>query len=162
MVRYIELTKNKKTLVDDDWHELLSQFKWNAHEGVKGCWYARRGGSFNGKRFNERLHRVILSTPIGVLVDHINGDGLDNRRENLRLCTHSENIRNSRPHKNASSKYKGVYWDKDRKKWRARIRVNDVLKHLGSFKSEEDAAMEYNKAAAFYFGEFAHLNTGGN
>jgi hypothetical protein len=93
-----------------------------------------------------------------VFVDHINGNGLDNRKSNLRICTHQQNCENSRKRKKSFSKYKGVYWSKNAKKWVAQITIDGKSKHLGYFELEEDAAAAYDKAAVKYFGEFACLN----
>lgn len=89
--------------------------------------------------------------------DHRNGNGLDNRRKNLRPCTHAQNCRNAKP-RSVSSKYKGVGWSRVHNKWRARIRVDGILKSLGVFTEEAQAARAYDRAAAEYFGEFARLN----
>lgn len=94
----------------------------------------------------------------GFWVDHINGDTLDNRRSNLRLCTVSGNNHNRMKSKNNTSGYKGVSWLKQNQKWRAYIKVNSKDKHLGCYLDKEDAARAYDKAAKEYFGEFARLN----
>jgi hypothetical protein len=106
------------------------------------------------------LHRAILSLhkKDPRIVDHINHDTLDNRKINLRICTNTENIRNSGMSKNNTSGYKGVSYRKKEKNWRAYIRVNSVQKYLGCFKTKEQAAEMYNEAAKWYHGEFACLN----
>ena len=103
------------------------------------------------------LHRDILGNPEGKVVDHINGNKLDNRKYNLRVCSIKENIRNSKP-KEGTSKYKGVHWDKSRNKWVSSIKVDREGKYLGRFNKEIDAAKAYDVAAEKYFGEFARLN----
>lgn len=104
------------------------------------------------------LHRLLLTASSGYDVDHVNGNGLDNTRENLRLCSRTENLRNKRGYKNTSSKYKGVYLLSSGM-WRAKIGLGSKnSKHLGVFTLEEDAARAYDAAALFYFGEFARLN----
>lgn len=100
------------------------------------------------------LHREIMKPPAGMVIDHINGNPLDNRRENLRICEHRQNLWNGRPHRDGSSKYRGVCWSKDKRKWRAQIQG----KPLGFFASEDDAAKAYNAAAVVKFGEFVRLN----
>lgn len=110
-----------------------------------------------GKRFY--LHRFLLDFPIGLSIDHINGNGLDNRQINLRACTHQQNRMNSKVADfEKSSIYKGVYWKDRAKPWVAQIRVNYKRIYLGHHTLEIDAAKAYDIAALKYFGEFARLN----
>lgn len=102
------------------------------------------------------MHREIVGTPEGMDTDHINGDKLDNRRSNLRICTHAQNGANRGPQKNGSSGYKGVSYHC--KKWRVQICINGKTKRLGGFNSLLDAAKAYDKAARKYHGEFARTN----
>lgn len=106
------------------------------------------------------MHRAITNAPKGMDVDHINGNTRDNRRENLRVCTHAQNLAAGRPAKraNSKSKYNGVGWNKSANQWMARIRINGKLTYLGCFKDETAAARAYDKAAREHFGEFARLN----
>lgn len=105
------------------------------------------------------MHRVILDAPADMCVDHINGNPLDNRRENLRLCTRAENNRaKHRVKSGKTSRYKGVYLMKKTGKWIAGVRAHGKYKRLGSFENEADAARAYNEAAKQYYGEFAVLN----
>ena len=97
-----------------------------------------------------------------VQVDHINHDGLDCRRENLRACTVSQNGMNRLINKRKTSLFKGVVWNKARKKWRSQIKKDGKLLHLGSFESEVSAAKAYNEGAKKIFGEFAFFNQIGN
>ena len=105
------------------------------------------------------MHRVILNAREDQEVDHANGNPLDNRRSNLRLCTHSENAFNKRMMKNNTSGFKGVGWDKANQKWTAIISMNGKSIHLGRFPDAEDAALSYNEAATKYFGKFARINS---
>lgn len=151
----IALTQGKFAIVDEADYEWLNQWKWNLNSQT----YAVRGfyiGNYKQKTLS--MHRLIIDAPLGIFVDHINGNGLDNRRCNLRLCTHSQNHMNRKHHKDASSKYKGVSWHKPLKKWRTQIAVKQKGIHLGYFVSEIEAALAYNEAARIYFGEFAKLN----
>ncbi|MHC4574071.1 MAG: HNH endonuclease [Planctomycetota bacterium] len=103
------------------------------------------------------MHREICCAPRGVVVDHIDGNGLNNRKSNLRLCTVRQNLWNRRP-AGGTSLYKGVCWRAEKKKWAARITCRDRRHHLGYFDTEMEAADAYDKKAAALFGEFAYLN----
>lgn len=103
------------------------------------------------------MHRQIIDAKKGEHVDHINGNTLDNRLSNLRICAPTQNLQNKKS-KIGTSKYKGVYFNKSAKKWRAYITVNKKRRHLGTFENESDAALTYNKHAKEFFGEFALLN----
>ena len=149
----IPLSKGKHTIVDAEDYEWLMQWKWM----YSTTGYAIRHMTVNGKTKTIRMHRQILDVPIGLFADHINGNRTDNRRMNLRVCTHAENQHNYRSYK-GSSIYKGVAWDTDREKWRALIKVNRKSFFLGRYATQEDAARAYNAAALKYFGEFAQLN----
>lgn len=148
----IELTQGKVTLVDDDIFNELSQYKWYYAEG-----YARRTIRVNGKQKILRMHRQIMDTPIGLEVDHINGNTLDNRLVNLRNCLKRQNNMNCSKKRKASSKFKGVTKHNE-KWWRARLTFNGKLIQLGLFLNEREAAAAYNTAAVKYFGEYAYLN----
>lgn len=110
-----------------------------------------------GRWVDVAMHRLIMNAPEGSLVDHINGDGLDNRRENLRLATQSENLRNRRKYK-GSSKYLGVGWNKWRGVWVATVGYENRVLNLGTFKTEEEAARFRDDVASKLHGEFASLN----
>ena len=153
-MKEIKLTQGKVALVDDEDFEYLNQFKWQAKKG-RNTYYAIRGIVINGKHNTVLMHREILK---GDIIDHKNHNGLHNYKSNLRPCTHQENNRNQRVSANTSSIYKGVSWHTKRKKWMSYIVVDGAIIHLGRFKSEIDAAIEYNKAASLYFKEFAYLN----
>ena len=103
------------------------------------------------------MHRLLLKCE-GKIIDHISGDGLDNRRSNIRCCTKSENLLNRRININNNSGYKGVSWFKVVKKWRAQIQYKKIVYHLGTYDKRIDAAKAYNKAAIKFHGEFAKLN----
>ena len=159
-MKQINLTRGKVALVDDDDYETLIKFKWCASRcgfGIKEKFRAERRGP------NSRLllmHRQIMDiTDPKVLVDHINGDPLDNRRENLRAATHAENSRNMGLSKKNTTGYKGVRWNKNLKKWRASIWVGGRHMHLGLYTDARSAALAYNDAATLHFGEYARLNS---
>ena len=157
-MKKIPLTQNKFAIVDDEDYEFLSQWKWYYKNG-----YAIRAincGKINNKIKIKTImmHRVILKTSKEKHTDHINWDGLDNRKCNLRECTHSENHMNIRKKEGCTSKYIGVYWHKLGKKWISFIRVKGKKKYLGLFKLEKQAAEAYNIAALKYGTGFHTLN----
>lgn len=137
-------------LVDDCDFQRASRFSWFLTSGP--ILYAQRKQG----RKNILLHREIMDAPAGLYVDHINGNGLDNRRENLRLCTAKENIWNQRRRTKNTSGFKGV--NKSGGMWRARIKVNNQEIPLGCYEDATEAARAYDYAAKKYFGEFARTN----
>jgi len=149
-MKKIPLTQGKYAIVDDDMFDYLNQWKWH----LSRFGYAVR------KPGPEQIymHRAILKSEKGTSTDHINHDKLDNRRENLRICTTSQNMRNRGKQANNTSGYKGVFWSIPAKKWRAQITVMKKSIHLGLFTTPKEAAKVYNKAAIKHFGEFARLN----
>lgn len=149
-MKKIPLTQGKFALVDNADFEFLNQWKWYCEKD-----YAARQIKKNGKNIVLYMHRVILSAKKGQFCDHINGARNDNRRENLRLCLHAENMRNSKIQINNKSGFKGVSYNKKAKKWKAYI---GRAIYLGFFSCKEDAARAYNEAALKRFGEFARLN----
>lgn len=153
-MKTLKLSQNKETLVDDEDYEYLSQWKWYYHQG-----YAIRKISLgNGKRKTIRMHNEIITPFSGYVVDHIDGNTLNNLKSNLRFANKNENTRNRIKRSKFSSIYKGVLWHKRDKRWQAALKINNKQYHLGYFKIEEDAARAYNEAAVKYFGEFAKLN----
>lgn len=151
-MKEISLTKDLVAFVDDEDFEALSRFKWYEDNGYA----VRKPPMENGIRgCNLRMHCEILGR---FLVDHIDGNGLNNQRHNLRPATVSQNGANRRKHRFGLSQFKGVCWHKRDKKWLAYIQVARKRMHIGSFDSELDAAKAYNFAATAAFGEFACLN----
>jgi hypothetical protein len=159
-MKEITLTQGKVALVDDDTYEYLNQFKWFAHKNNSGPFYAVRTDRTSGKQIKICMHRLIMgiSDP-KILVDHKDRDGLNNQRYNLRMANKSQNNANRRARRNGSSKYLGVCWDKREKKWRVQIKKNGIIKHVGMFSNEDDAALAYNEKAIVMHGDFARLNT---
>jgi hypothetical protein len=157
-MKKIELTKGYHAKVDDDDFDRISKSSWYLHSMTKKSKlvYASRKLPNYGK--DVSMHRIIMEAEKGQHVDHINGDGLDNRKENLRLCCHSENLRNRGKNVNNTSGFKGVVKQKNGKPWSAEITVNYKHIHLGTFKTKIEAAKAYNVAALKYHGEFARLN----
>lgn len=151
----IPLTRGLFTIVDDEDHAALVVMKWHA-SGDPGRLYACHRVSNNE---TLRMHRVILGAVAGQIVDHVDGDTLNNSRSNLRLCTQRQNscnrvrgARDGRP----TSRFKGVYFD--RGWWRAKLLVAEKQTYLGYFRTEEQAARAYDRAALLAHGEFARLN----
>lgn len=161
-MKIINISKNKVVLIDDADFERINSFKWTAANcPTNSSYYAqRRGKNKEGKLTTIKMHRFIMDCPKGLQVDHINGNTLDNRRENLRITTGENNSRNRAHQKNARFPYKGVFLRRDRKtvKYGARITYKATTMWLGSFKTIEEAAEAYNAAAIKYFGEYAKLN----
>lgn len=156
--KHIPLTQGKFAIVDDGDFGWLSKRKWCAIFTGRH-WYAVRTVRKNGKWTTNWMHRLILNTPVGMDSDHINHDGLDNRRANLRICTKSQNSYNQRKRQRpASSRFKGVCWHKAARKWLARIGHNRKRIYLGSYDSELEAAQAYDRAALEHFGEYALTN----
>lgn len=160
-MKEINLTKNKIALVDDDDFEKLSKFKWYAHKS-RTIFYAERHINSNGKRTTIRMHRFLMEVPKEKEVDHIDGNGLNNQKSNLRICSRQENLRNQKLSVRNKSGFKGVSWSSRTKKWVSQIGITinkkETIKNLGYFKSKEEAAKTYDNAAKELFGEFAKLN----
>ena len=154
-MKEIELSQGKRALVDDEDYERLSRWKWSALRDGKR-WYAVRSYQDGKKRQLTYMHRQIMGAQSEQQVDHRNMNGLDNRRENIRFCTNSQNHANTKKRAGCTSKFKGVYLAA--KKWRAQIYVHKKRYQLGYFDDEVEAARSYNDAATELFGEFARLN----
>jgi len=152
-MKEIELGRGIKAIVDDEDYEWLNQWKWCA--GGRAPYTAqRRAGKFRVLL----MHRMVMSCPAGKVVDHINGNSLDNRKANLRICRQGENARNAAKRSHNKSGFKGVWWHPQSQMWRAVVRVNGKNNHIGLFKGKEDAARAYDQAAVKLHGEFARTN----
>jgi hypothetical protein len=159
----VELTRGFKTVVDAEDFPRVSLFKWRAQSlGKRGVYAGRtvheKAPYKTGHRQSETvlLHRFIMEAPEGAVVDHIDGDPLNNSRKNLRVCSFTENLWNQGVRSNNTSGHKGVYRKKDKKRnpWLARIAIKGRRLHLGYYATEAEAASAYEKAARNLQGEF--------
>jgi hypothetical protein len=158
-MKEIQLTQGMVALVDDEDFERLSQYKWYALADGNTFYARRHIRGEDGKQKVIQMHREILKlTAKNIECDHINHNGIDNQKHNLRCCTRAENSMNQMSRRGSSSKYKGVSWYKTKCKWCSQIRVNGLLINLGYYDNEEDAAKVYDAKARELFGEFAYLN----
>lgn len=154
------LANGRFTIIDEDDFALVSGHRWEIWqkqpEGqrVNGP-YARAHLWRGGRRLHIFMHKFLTGWP---RTDHVNHDGLDNQRHNLRPATNAQNNHNQRPQSGTSSRFKGVTWHKQIGKWQASIKVGGKGRYLGVFVSEEDAALAYNAAALEAYGEYAYLN----
>ena len=155
----IELTQGKFAFVDLEDIERVNKYKWFALKSGK-LWYAiRQFKDETGRNRMQRLHRFIMNAEVGIIVDHIDGDGLNCCKENLRFATHAQNRSNHASlNLNNVSGYCGVSWKKDKNKWHAYLTKKGVKKFLGYFSTKEEAAKAYNEAALQEFGKYAKLN----
>lgn len=146
--------KGYEVIIDDDDYEKISRYSWSIY-GAGKPYFAAYSHVENGKNIKIILHRIILGKSNGMIIDHINGNTLDNRKCNLRFCTKTENSRNRK--RNLKSKYKGICFHESTGKWEARIKVNKKSIYLGIYNSPEDAHIAYCKAAKKYHGDFANF-----
>ena len=159
MAKEIELTNGMKALVDDEDYDNLLNYKWRCLKNGK-THYAIFGKRINGKYINIWMHRMIMNAKDRKSeVNHINHNGLDNRKENLRITTHDKVIIQSQVSDKKQSKYKGISYHKPTNKWRARININGKTTYLGYYNNEIEAAKSYEKKAIELYGEYAHVTT---
>ena len=153
MSKGIPLTQGYVAIVDDEDYEELVKHKWYVSPAPNGNRAAR---SMNPGTIY--MHRAIMNASDGIDVDHRDHDMLNNQRSNLRLCTRTQNLGNTRKKAGCTSKFKGVHLHKACGLWCARIKIDYRYRQLGYYRNERDAARAYNKAAKKHFGEFAWLN----
>lgn len=144
----LKLIRDKIVLVDKDDFLKYGKYKWTFDK------YAVR--FVKGKKVY--LHRLIMDCPKNMEVDHINGNELDCRKNNMRICTHAENSRNIKLRTDNTSGYKGVSWYKNYDKWLVRVFLNNKKIHIGYFENKNEAVTAYNEAAIKYHGRFARIN----
>ena len=160
--REIPLTQGKVAIVDAADFEWLNQWKWYAHydPSTDGFYAVRNIELPKGEKRNRKsvkMHRVIMGEPEGFKIDHADGDGLHNRRINLRIATNQQNAFNRKKRSDNRSGHTGVSWHNSSGKWQAQINRNGKRKCLGVFPLREDAIECYRKAAVETFGEFARI-----
>lgn len=160
-MKEIPLTHGLVALVDDEDFEWLSQWRWAARKGRNTFYAMRQVGKYPFDK-NVHMHREIMQTPNGMVTDHIDKNGCNNQRSNLRVCTDTQNKANRGKQCNNTSGFKGVTWNKYEGRWVSKIEVSGKTLSLGYFSDPEIAARAYDEAAKKYHGEFANLNFGGN
>lgn len=153
-IAFVPLTNGYEAIIDAEDVELADINSWQSLTDYRGDGSIRAIYARNGRKY---LHRVIMQSPYGYQVDHINGNGLDCRKSNMRIANNMENGFNQKTPCNNTSKVKGVNWRKSHSKWEARIMVDGKRKNLGLFDNIKDAAASYAKASALYHGEFGRL-----
>ena len=154
--KIISGSKNEKIKVDKEDFELVSKYNWNCYSGYALTFNRRKENNYKLK--SKSMHRLILQPKGKEQIDHINGNRLDNRKHNLRICTVQQNSCNRKKAKNSNSKYLGVTFHKRDNRWQAQIRTNKKRIYLGYFITEKEAAEAYNDAAIKYHKEFAKIN----
>ena len=160
-VREVELSQGMVALVDPDDYEYLISFSWCAANNRNDRFVAMRTDRNGEKQRSILMHRAIIgeeNISKGEVIDHVNGNPLDNRRENLRICKRGLNMKNCKKYKNNKTGFIGVFYYKRLGKWTASIQSDGERHHLGTFDNPEDAAISYDEAAKKIHGEFATLN----
>ncbi len=163
-MKQLPLSRGYYATVNDADFDMLLKYKWHCKFDQKSpqLKYAYHVNNRNGNRYTISMHRLLLGLVKfdGKIVDHIDGDGLNNQRANLRICTHRENVRSQRPQRRKkTSAHKGVWWSTTRKRWIAQIRVDNKQIKLGQYKTEAEGIVAYDVAAKLCFGNFAWTNT---
>ena len=160
-MRKIPLTQGKVALVDDEDYEWLARYEWHASSAGHGLLYAARRivPASTGRQTTTSMHVEIMGHgPLGTTVDHVDLDGLNNQRGNLRFATWSQQNQNQRVRKGRLVDFRGVYPNRYGKPWRARIRVGNSVRHLGNTDAPDEAARMYDEAALSLYGPLARLN----
>lgn len=156
-MKIITLTQSKSTVVDDEDFDELSKYKWYAIRNGRTFYAGRKINTEKGRRILF-MHNCILSTTKETTVDHVDCDGLNNQKSNLRLAVGGQNNMNRRTPRNNTSGFKGVSFRKDIKRWAARIRIEKVDLHLGFYDTPQEAHSAYQEAATQHHGSFARFS----
>lgn len=154
-MKEIPLTDGFTALVDDEDFEALSKFTWHVHR--HGRMYYPQTTIYKGGKKTIRMHRMVVGCNSKILIDHKDGNGMNNTRENLRVATSTQNNRNARLRKDSTTGFKGVHFKKASRKFQAHIRVDGERIYLGCFLTPEEAHAAYCKAAQRHFGVFARF-----
>jgi hypothetical protein len=158
-IELVNLSKGKFAIIDIEESDLVNQYKWCINDKQNNN-YAIATKVIDNIRHSKRMHRVIMRvTDPSIIIDHINHNGLDNRRCNLRITTHQKVTVQSQVSNNKNTKHKGISFHKPSNKWRARISINGKTTYLGYYINEIEAAYAYEKKAIELYGEFAHITT---
>lgn len=155
---YVPLTKGYEAIIDAEDAKLIGAENWCVTgPGVQiggGCIYAMRRAKCDGVMTTIKMHRLIINAPDGFQIDHIDGNGLNNRKENLRVVTPAQNLKNRRLSRHNTSGFKGVSWSKSRQKWMANIFSDGRAYHLGEYDSPEEAHKAYVEGSKRYHGDY--------
>ena len=152
-MKKLRLTNGKYTLIDSEVHKSISAFSWNCSRNGYAC----RAAKIGNKWTRVYMHRELARTPKGMSTDHINGNRLDNRKKNLRVCTHSENCKNRGNRIDNKTGYKGVF-PYGNGRFRVKIKLDGKMLHVGLYDTADQAARAYNRKAKELFGKYARLN----
>lgn len=158
-MKIVITTDKYEVQIDDIDADKIAKYNWSTFHPSRGKHrYAKAWVNDEKGRRVVSMHRYLMEEPVGLYVDHVDGNGLNNQRNNLRFATNQLNQANSRKKVPGSSKYKGVHYSKARQKWRSQIMFNGKYIHLGYFLTEDEAGQAYNAAAKKHFGDYAYLN----
>jgi hypothetical protein len=149
----VTLTKGFGAIIDAEDVDIVISYNWQTG-GNERCRYAQRGIRFQGSRSTQMMHRLIMPTSAGLMIDHIDGNGLNNKKSNLRIVNNAQNQMNQSMRSNNRSGFKGVSFASGSKKWKAQIEHNGSVEYLGLFQSAQLASAAYEAAAAELHGEF--------
>ncbi|HYE77557.1 MAG TPA: HNH endonuclease [bacterium] len=158
-MKEIPLNKGMMAWVDDEDFEKLSSYRWRVVKGKTGMYAYTTVGIAPYVRKGYSMHSMLIEVPPGMVTDHIDGNGLNNQKSNLRVCTHAQNMMNQRKARTSkTSPYKGVSWCKDQEKWRVQLITGGKVYRFGRYTDPVEAARVYDREARRMFGEYARLN----
>lgn len=156
-VAYVPITMGKEAIIDASDVTLVQSHNWSLYQSGSTGYAKRSYLGCDGKQFQVLMHRVITCAGDTDIVDHINGNGLDNRRSNLRIATKNGNQQNATRRRDNTSGHKGVCWHKGDKRWHAKIQVDGKRVHLGQFDTLEKAMAAYENASTKHHGDYSNL-----